>query len=75
MTMNWLGDAICLHVVLHLISAKQDHVKGMKPSAVGVEEGHDVDGHELCVESVSVFEVVVPNTCSPRNKSLSLNIE
>ncbi len=50
-----------MHVVLHHISAKQDHVKGVKPSAVGVKEGHDVDGRDLCVEGVSGFEVLVPN--------------
>jgi hypothetical protein len=33
----------------------------MKPSAVGVKEGHDVDGHDLCVEGVGIFKVVVPN--------------
>jgi hypothetical protein len=33
----------------------------MKPSAVGVEEGHDVDGRDLRVEGVGIFEVVVPN--------------
>jgi hypothetical protein len=33
----------------------------MKLSAVGVEEGHDVDGRDLCVKGVGVFEVVVPN--------------
>ncbi len=60
MTMK-LGDAICLHVVLHHIRVKQDHVKGMEPSAVGVKEGHDVNGSDLCVEGVGVFEVVVPN--------------
>ncbi len=48
-----------MHVVLHHVHAKQDHVKGMKPSAVGIEEGHDFDGHDLCVEGVGVFEVVV----------------
>jgi hypothetical protein len=46
---------------LHHIRAKQDHVKGMQPSAVGVEEGHDVDGPDLRVEGVGIFEVVVPN--------------
>jgi hypothetical protein len=40
---------------------QQDHVKGMKPSAVGIKEGHDVDGLDLCVEGVGIFEVVVPN--------------
>jgi hypothetical protein len=58
---NELGDTIHLHVVLHHVRAKQDHVKGMKLSTVGVKEGHDVDGCDLCVEGVSVFEVVVPN--------------
>jgi hypothetical protein len=33
----------------------------MKPSAVGIKEFHAVDGRDLCVEGVSVFEVVVPN--------------
>jgi hypothetical protein len=54
-------DAIHLHLVLHHIHAKQDHVKGMKPSAVGVKEGHDVDGCDFHVEGVGVFELVVPN--------------
>ncbi len=58
---NELRDAIRLHVVLHHVSTQYDHVKGMKLSAVGVKEGHDVDGHYLCVEGVSVFEVIVPN--------------
>jgi hypothetical protein len=58
---NELGDAICLHVVLCHVSMQQDHVEGMKPSTVGVKEGHDVDGRDLCVEGVSIFEVVVPN--------------
>ncbi len=33
----------------------------MKFSAVGIKEGHDVDGHDLCVEGVGIFEVVEPN--------------
>jgi hypothetical protein len=57
---NELGDAIHLHTVLHHIRAKQDHVKGMKPSAGGVEE-RLVDGHDLRVEVVCIFEVIVPN--------------
>jgi hypothetical protein len=40
---------------------KQDHVNGMKPSTVGIEEGNDVNGHDLHVEGVSIFEIVVPN--------------
>jgi hypothetical protein len=33
----------------------------MKPSAVGIEKRHDVDGRDLRVEGGGVFEVVVPN--------------
>ncbi len=58
---NELGNAIRLNVVLHHLRAKQDHVEGMKLSADGVEEGHDVNGRDLCVEGVGIFEVVVPN--------------
>jgi hypothetical protein len=56
-----LGDAICLHLALHHIHEKQDHVKGMQPFAVGVKEGHDVDGCDLHLEGVSIVEVIVPN--------------
>ncbi len=38
---------------------QRDHAEDMQPSAVGIEEGHDVDGHELCVVGVGIFEVVV----------------
>ncbi len=58
---NELGNAIHLHVVLHHISAQSDHVKGMKPSAVGVKEGHDINGRDLCIEGVGIFQVVVAN--------------
>jgi hypothetical protein len=33
----------------------------MKASAVCVEEGHDVDRPDLCVEGAGVFEIVVSN--------------
>jgi hypothetical protein len=33
----------------------------MKPSEAGIEEGHDVDGHDLHVNGVGVFQVLVPN--------------
>ena len=56
-----LGGALCLHVILHHISAEGDHVDGTKPSAVGVKEGHDVDGYDLCVEKVCVFKILVPD--------------
>jgi hypothetical protein len=58
---NELGDTIRLHVVLHHVRAKQDHVKGIKPSTVGVKEGHDFDGRDLCVEGVGIFQAIVPN--------------
>jgi hypothetical protein len=58
---NELGDAIHLYAVLHHISMQRYHVKGMKPYAVGIKEGHYVDGRDLFVEGVSIFEVVVPN--------------
>ncbi len=33
----------------------------VQAAAVGVEEGHDLDGRDLCVEGLSVFEIVVPD--------------
>jgi hypothetical protein len=56
-----LGNAICLHVLLRHISVEGNHVNGMQPPTVGVEEGHDVDGRDLGVESIGVFEIVVPD--------------
>jgi hypothetical protein len=58
---NELGDAIHLHIILHHICAQGDHAMGMKPSAVCVKEGHDVNGRDLHVEGGGVFQVVVPN--------------
>jgi hypothetical protein len=33
----------------------------MQVAAVGVKEGHDLDGRDLCVEGLGVFEIVVPD--------------
>jgi len=33
----------------------------MQPPAVGIKEGHDVDGHDFFVESLGIFEIVVPD--------------
>jgi len=33
----------------------------MQPPAVGIEEGHDVDGRDPGVEGIGVFEIVVPD--------------
>jgi hypothetical protein len=58
---NEFGNAIRLYVILRHISAEGDHVDGMQPPPVGVEEGHDVDGHDLHVECFGVLEIVVPD--------------
>ncbi len=50
-----------MHIVLYHICMQHDHVESMKASAVGVKEGHDVDGRDLCVEGVGIFKVIVPN--------------
>ena len=33
----------------------------MQPPAVGVKEGHDVDGHDLHVEHFGILEIIVPD--------------
>jgi hypothetical protein len=33
----------------------------MQPPAVGIKVGHDFKGCDLCVESISVLQVIVPN--------------
>jgi len=40
----------------------------MQPPTVGVKEGHDVDGHDLSVEGISVFEIVVPDLVNDISK-------
>jgi hypothetical protein len=49
-----------LHIILMHICTKGDHVNGVETTAVGVEKGHDFKGSHLCVEGVSVLEIVVP---------------
>jgi len=56
-----LGNVIHLHVILRHISAEGDHVDGMQPPAVGVEEGQDVHGRDFCVESLGILEIIVPD--------------
>ncbi len=56
-----LGDAIRLGVVVVHVGAEGDHVNGVEPPAVGVEEGDDLVGCYLCVEDVGILEVVVPH--------------
>jgi len=58
---NELGDAIRLYVILRHISVEGNHVNSMQAAAVGIEEGHDLDGRDLCVEGLGVFEIVVPD--------------
>jgi hypothetical protein len=33
----------------------------MQPPAVGIEVGHDLMGRDLCVESLGILQVTVPN--------------
>ena len=56
-----LGDAICLHVILRHISAEGDHVNSVQAATVDVKESHNLDGRDLCVEGLGVFEIVVPD--------------
>ncbi len=56
-----LGDAICLHVVGMHVSTEGDHVDCVKTLSVDVLEGNDVKGRYLCVEGVSILEVIVPD--------------
>jgi hypothetical protein len=58
---NELGDAICLHVVLHHVQAEGDHVDGMQTPAVGIEVDHDFEGRDLCIEHLGILKVVIPN--------------
>ncbi len=56
-----LRDAVRLRVVPMHVGVDCDHVNGMEPPAVGVEEGHDLKGQHLCIEGISILEVVVPD--------------
>ncbi len=56
-----LGDAIRLHVVVMHVRPEGDHVRSVEYPAVGIQEGDDVQGRPLCVESVDVFDVVLPD--------------
>jgi hypothetical protein len=38
-----------------------DHIDGMQPPAVGIKVGHDFKGQDLCIESLGVLKVIVPN--------------
>ncbi len=41
------------------VGVEGNHVNGMELPAVGVKEGHDLEGQHLCIEDISVLEVVV----------------
>ncbi len=56
-----LGGVICLDVVLVHVGVEHNHVNGMKTPAVGIKEGHNLEGCDLCVESVSILQVIVPH--------------
>jgi hypothetical protein len=46
---------------LHHISAEGVYVQGLQIPAVGIKEGHDVEGRHLCIEGFGILEVLVPN--------------
>jgi hypothetical protein len=56
-----LGDTIRLHVALVHVGAEGDHVDGVEPTTVGIEEGDDLEGRHLHVKGVGILEVVVPD--------------
>ncbi len=33
----------------------------MQPPAVGIKVDHDFEGHDLCIESLGILQVVIPN--------------
>jgi hypothetical protein len=43
------------------VRRESEHVNGVEPPAVGIEEGHDFDSEYLCVEGIRVLEVSVPS--------------
>ena len=58
-------------VVLVYVCVEQDHVDGVKPSAAGIQIQDDIEGCFLCVEGVSIFEVIVPDLIDGFTKELS----
>ncbi len=38
-----------------------DHINCVKTPAVGSKEGNHVQGYHLCVDGVSILEIVVPD--------------
>ena len=71
---NELGNDKCLRVILPHISAEGDHVDGMQPPTVGVKEGHDVDGRDFSVESLGIFEIVVPDLVNDMRRNLGRHV-
>ncbi len=65
-----LGDAVRLNLALGNVQAEGDHVNGMQPPPVGVKVGHDFKGHDLCVESLGVLQIVVPNLVNNATEEL-----
>ena len=65
-----LGNAVRLHVVLVHVAEEGDHVDGMQPPPVGIEERDDFEGRHLRVEGVGIFEVIVPDLVNNLRKEL-----
>ena len=53
------------------VSAEQDHVHGVQPPAVCVEEGHDFEGRHLCVKGFGILQVFVPDLVDDVAKEFS----
>ncbi len=60
-SMMILGNAVSLGVVAVHVRPESEHVDSVEPSAVGVEEGHDVNSEYLCIKGICVLEVGVPS--------------
>ena len=56
-----LGNALGLGVVAVHVRPESEHVDGVEPPAVGVEEGHEFDSKYLCIEGIHNLEVGVPS--------------
>ena len=43
------------------VGAEGDHANSVEPPAIGVKEGYDIEGQNLCIKGISILEVVVPD--------------
>ena len=62
-----LGNAFGLRVVPMHVGPLSEHVYSLKPHAVCIEEGNDVEQKNFHVEGICIFEFGIPNLVD-RNK-------